>query len=129
MKEVPDVDLKHHFASKWSEFWLWVGLLLAPAAWAVQLQAIYLLIEYGCAGGSFVPVHVVSAAALAAAITGGLLSWRHWIGAGQKWKSEGSGVIPRSRFMSIVGMLLSALFSLLIFGQWLPAMMGVPCDK
>jgi hypothetical protein len=129
MKEVQNADLKHHFASKRGEFGLWAGLLLAPAAWAVQLQTVYLLTEYGCTGGSFTPVHIVSAVALAAAVFGGLLSWRHWLGTGEKWKTEKSGIIPRSRFMVILGMLLSALFSLLIFGQWLPTIMGVPCDK
>ena len=35
----------------------------------------------------------------------------------------------RRRFMAMVGVMSGALFTLVIFAQWLPTLLGVPCDK
>ena len=108
---------------------LWVGFLLPPAAWALQLQTLYLLSQYACATGDLLPNHIAAAIALILSLTGGAISWRNWQKAGSEWPSENAGVIPRSRFLSSLGLLSSALFSATIFAQWLPTIMGVPCGK
>ena len=114
---------------KSSNFGLWVGLLLPTAAWAIQLQTVYLTTEYGCKYGDFMPNHLVSIFALLASAVGGLVAWRNWLDAGREWESTGGDETSRRRFMAILGMLTGALFTLLIFAQWLPTLAGVPCDK
>jgi protein-S-isoprenylcysteine O-methyltransferase Ste14 len=117
------------FSEKRGQFWLWLGFLLPPVVWIIQLQTVYLTSEYGCGSNNFQPNNIVSVLALMFSIIGGLISWWNWLDSGRKWKSEEAGTISRSRFMSILGMLTSGLFTLVIFAQWLPTLVGVPCQK
>jgi hypothetical protein len=112
-----------------TQLWLCAGFILPPIAWGIQLQTVYLLSEYGCSTNYFLPIHVVSVAALLLSLTGVFISWRNWQQAGAKWKSEDGVVVPRSRFLAIVSLLSGSLLTLLTFAQWLPTLMGVPCDK
>lgn len=122
-------EAKKDFSEKRGQFWLWLGFLLPPLAWAAQLQIVYLLSEAGCGSGNFLPNHIVSGAALIFSVCGGLVSWHNWVKAGGEWKSEAAEPLARSRFMAILGVLTGALFTLVIFAQWLPTILGVPCDK
>jgi hypothetical protein len=107
---------------------LWIGMLLAPIAWSLQVEVLYLTSEYGCHASNFTLNHLVSIAALVMAILGAAMAWRGL--AIDTADSEESDVrSSRSRFMALVGVLTSVLFSLLIVAQWLPTLVGVPCDK
>jgi hypothetical protein len=108
---------------------LWVGILLPPVAWGVQLQTIYLTSEYGCLTADFVWNHVASVAALLLALAGGVLAFRLWRASGGGSEVEDGTPLSRARFMSILGIFSGVLFSLVIFAQWLPTLMGVPCSK
>ena len=120
---------KGEFFKSGGEFWLWTGLLLPPLSWAMQLQIVYLLSELGCSTGNFLPNHIASLAALALSVSGAAVSWSNYRKAGGEWPGERVGVIPRSRFMAALGLMTGALFSALIFAQWLPTILGVPCSK
>jgi hypothetical protein len=117
------------FSSTRSQFGLWLGFLLPPGSWAIQLQTVYLTSEAGCLSGDFTANHLVSIFAILFSIVGGAISWRNWLEAGKGWQSEKGSATDRSRFLSILGMLNAGLFALLIFAQWLPTLLGVPCDK
>jgi ABC-type uncharacterized transport system YnjBCD permease subunit len=110
-------------------FWLWVGMLLPPTAWAAQLQALYLTSEFGCFTSDFFWNHVVSVVALVLSIFGGFTAWREWKSAGSNTEDEGGNPLSRKRFMSMIGILTGSLFTAVIFAQWLPTLLGVPCDK
>ena len=122
-------DANREFSTTRGQFWLWLGFLLPPILWAIQLQTIYLTSGSGCKTGDFTANHLVSIFALLFSIAGGAISWRNWLEAGKGWKSESASSVDRSRFMAILGMLGAGLFTLLIFAQWLPTLLGVPCDK
>ena len=123
------MQAKQKFSEKSGKLWLCIGLLMPPVVWAAQLEIVYLLTEFSCKTSNFFTIHIASIISLALALAGTFISWRHWIETGGEWKSEKAGVVPRSRFMAILGTLLGALFSLLIFAQWLPTALGVPCYK
>ena len=110
-------------------FWLWIGMLLPPIAWAVQLQTLSLTSEYGCASSNFLWNHVASFAALLLSLFGGFTALREWRAAGASTEDESGKPISRRRFMAMVGILTGALFSAIIFAQWLPTALGVPCSK
>ena len=110
-------------------FRLWAGFLAGPVAWAVQLQAAYLMVYVSCAVGGNLPYHLTSLATLALAAAGTLLSWRNWRQAGVKLPDERGGVLTRSRFMAALGLLSGALFSVVIVAQWVPAFILPPCNK
>jgi len=112
-----------------SELLLWVGFLLPPLAWSISLETLYLFSDYGCTYASFLPNHVVSVAFLVVSLIGLAVAWSNWQKSGATWPDDSSGSIPRSRFMSALGLLTGTLFSILIFAQWLPTILGVPCGK
>ena len=122
-------NVKQEFSEAKGEVMLWLGFLLAPVVWSINLETVYLLSEYGCATTRFDPIHIVSIVSLVLAAAGGLISYRNWQAAGARWKSTETGSLSRSRFLAILGMLNGVLFTLLIFAQWLPTLTGVPCDK
>ena len=110
-------------------FWRWIGILLPPVAWAAQLQAVYLTSEKACGDLDFSWNHIVSAVALAAAIIGGAIAWGYWPGGDYQATKESGKPATRKRFMGIIGFALSILFAVVIFAQWLPTIVGVPCGK
>ena len=107
----------------------WVGILLPPIAWSIQLQTIYLTSEFGCYTSDFLWNHIVSVAMLVLSILGGFIAYTKWRALGSGTHTSADSPIDRKRFMAIGGILLSVLFTLLIFAQWLPTLMGVPCEK
>lgn len=112
-----------------SELLLWTGFLLPPLAWSIFLETVYLFSDYGCSTNNFLPNHVVSAAFLIVSLIGWAVAWSNWKKSGSTWPDDSSGSIPRSRFMSALGLFTGALFSALIVAQWLPTILEVPCGK
>jgi hypothetical protein len=123
------VDSKEKLASTAGEFSLWVGVLLPLVASAIYLEALYLLSEYGCKSGNFTANHIAAASTLVLSILGGLISYGNLKRVGLHWPDQQPDPATRSRFMAVLGILISALLSLLVFAQWLPTLLGVPCGK
>jgi hypothetical protein len=112
-----------------SELFLWIGFLLPPLAWSVFMETVYLFSDYGCKNENFLPNHVVSAIFLVISLLGGAIAWSNWQKSGSTWPDGSGGSVSRSRFMSALGLFTAPLFSALIFAQWLPTLLGVPCGK
>ena len=110
-------------------FRLWIGMLLPPAAWVVQLQTLWLTSEYGCKTSDFFWNHVVSIIALAVSIVGGLVAVREWRSAGAGTNDDDATRKSRRLFMAMIGIMTGSLFTIVIFALWLPTLMGVPCEK
>lgn len=108
---------------------LWAGILAGPMAALVQLQANYALVLWVCGSGGAWALHAVSLAALLIAAGAGLLSWRNWQRAGADWDDGGAGVLPRSRFMSAVGMFVSAHSALVVIAQWVAVFVYSACQR
>jgi len=109
--------------------WLWIGFLLPPIAWAMQLQAMWLTSEWGCAVSRFGWNHVVAIIALILSAAGTLMAWSFGK-AGRETPRSTVVEEPRTwNFMSIAGTVLGVYFTLVILAQWLPTLTGVPCGK
>ncbi|HEX8558088.1 MAG TPA: hypothetical protein VF668_08310 [Pyrinomonadaceae bacterium] len=108
---------------------LWASVLAGPLAALAQLQANYALVLWVCGSGQAWTLHAVSALALLASAAAGLLGWRNWRRAGAEWEDGGAGVLPRSRFMSAVGMMVSAHSALVVVAQWLAVFVFSPCQR
>lgn len=50
--------------------WAWLGIALAPLAWAAHIGARYPLVQVACGSGTSLPLHAVSAACTAVALVG-----------------------------------------------------------
>ena len=123
-----DKDLQG-FDDRGNDLRYWIAFLLPPIAWAIQVQALYLTSEFGCYTSNFVWNHVVSVVCLLLSLAGGFLAWQNWNIVGVNFEDESSSPETRKRFMSILGVLTGALFTVVIFAQWLPTLIGVPCEK
>jgi hypothetical protein len=110
-------------------FRLWLGLLGPPATWAIQFQTIYLLSEWACYAMDQTWNHVVSVAALVLSVFCVWVAFSEWRACGGGTENERSDPDTRRRFMAILGMMLGALSTALIFATWLPTLTGVPCGR
>jgi cytochrome c biogenesis factor len=107
---------------------LWTGLLLPPIAFLISLEVSYALVPAACSSGSELPVHLVHLGCLLLALIGGLIAWRWWKRQGATWAGEEGGPLARSRFMAGLGLLLCALFALVIVAMWIPSFLLDPCQ-
>ncbi len=107
---------------------LWVGLLLAPIAFLVNLEVAYALVPTACSSHYELPVHLVHLACLLLTLYGLLTAWRSWKALGATWPSEAGDPLARSRFLAGTGLLASAMFVLVILAQWIPSLMLDPCQ-
>src|SRR4051795_1531630 len=86
---------------------LWAGLLLAPAAFLLNLEVAYALVPTACSTGTRLLMHGVHLVCLFLAAAGALTAWRSWRATGEIWPGGAGGRLSRSRFMAGVGLLLS----------------------
>jgi hypothetical protein len=108
---------------------LWAGVLAGPVAWALSQQVTYLLATLDCSYGIDFALSPVMALTLLVAAGGAFLSWRNWRRAGRELPDEGGGVMSRSRFMAVTGLLLSAFSALIIIAEWLPIFFYRQCQR
>jgi hypothetical protein len=130
MSETVHPQHDQHRAAAPSDFTLWLGVLGPPLVWAVYFQFNYALARWFCHNHGLMGLgHAAAVVALLLAGAAGVLAWRDWRLLGGGWPSGAeSGTVGRSRFLSVIGMMLSALFVLLIAGNWLVLFFIDPCD-
>ncbi|HKG13264.1 MAG TPA: hypothetical protein VKB12_07990 [Pyrinomonadaceae bacterium] len=111
-------------------FALWAGLLAGPVVWLLQFQTNYTLVPVLCRGGARnVALHAVFVVALLLVASAGLLAWRNFRAAGATAEgTDDSGVLPRTRFMSLLGLCVTGVFFLVILAQWVASWVFGPCQ-
>jgi hypothetical protein len=109
--------------------WLWAGLLIAPLAFLLHLQINYALVTQLCQSEHKIIMHLVTLTFLLMSGGGGLISWLNWRETGSKWPGEAGSVRERSRFMAIIGLLISALVIFGLIVQWIPQFIFDPCQR
>jgi hypothetical protein len=105
----------------------WLGNLLAPVAFLIELEVAYMLVPRACDTGNLLPVHLAHTGALLLALGGTFFAWREW----RTWviarRTDMAEHAARSRFMAKVGLLASGGFVLVILALWLPSLFLDPC--
>jgi hypothetical protein len=107
---------------------LWIGVLLPPAAFLLNLEVAYALVPTACRTGNVLLVHLVHLVCLGLAVFGGLTALRYWRRSGSTWPDGEASLLGRTRFMSGLGMLLAIQFVLVILAQWIPSFILDPCQ-
>jgi hypothetical protein len=102
-------------------------MFLAPIAAAVSFQTNYILVPFACQSGWWMVLNVSPAIALAVSAYGLWTAWRNWHAAGAEIPAEEGGVLSRTRFLGIFGMLFSASACALILMQLIPVYLMHPC--
>lgn len=98
---------------------LWFGLFGGPVSGMLMVWTNYPLVDRACVSGNRLWLHAASALFLIIAVTAWLDSHRWYERVGDFPLTEG-GLMPRARFMSLVGMLTSSLAIIEIIFQWIP---------
>jgi hypothetical protein len=107
---------------------LWYGIFGSIVAWKLQLVTNYALYPYLCWHRLEIVNHVLSLLFFGMALSGALMAWRAWRHMGEETDLERGGVIGRSRFMAVSGIILSLYLALVILGQWIPNIVLSACD-
>lgn len=107
---------------------LWTGVLLPPIVLLIDLEVAYALVPTACARRNSLPVHLSHLICLALVLFAGTTALRCWRALGSTWSGEAGNSVGRSRFLAGLGLLLSALFGLVIVAMWIPSFMLDPCQ-
>jgi hypothetical protein len=109
--------------------WLWAGILIAPLAFLIHLSINYALVTQLCQSPHKLSMHLVTILFLLIAAGGGFIAWLNWARLGRKWPGEGGNVRERSRFMAVVGFIISVLVIFSLIAQWIPQFIFDPCQR
>ena len=107
---------------------LWIGVLVPPIVFLIDLEVAYALVPTACSARNRLPVHLVHLACLLVVLFSWVIARRCWKATGAIWPAEEGGPLGRSRFMAGVGVLMSALFALVILAMWIPSFILDPCQ-
>jgi hypothetical protein len=107
---------------------LWIGLFLPPIAWALQMQLNYWLVRGACARDSRLALFAVTLISLLLVTAAGFSSFLGWRRIGVKWPSGFGDRVSRSRFMAVLGLLMAALFFMVIVAQGMGVIVFHPCQ-
>jgi hypothetical protein len=105
------------------------GMFLAPFAWGSQLLINYSLTPTACATGQPWLLHLVSLAAVLAALGGALIAWRATARLTSGSTEEGDNREVGRRFLALGGLGLSLFFALVILALELPTWWLDPCQR
>jgi|ERR1051325_1920973 hypothetical protein len=114
--------------SGFSNFALWFGLLAGATAWAIHLEAEFVLVPTYCKRHASWPLHVVTVVLLGLTFVAWMISMAQWRNSPRTHEYL-EGRADRARFMAVLGTLLNALFFLLILAEWLPVFVVDPCFR
>ena len=102
---------------------LWVGTLTAPIAWAIQFLIIYALVPHVCKVGASKSLHITSLTFIVIGIVAGILSWWNLGQREHSFEEERESIT----FLGRLGMMTSAMFTLIMLAQVIPTFFIDPC--
>ena len=124
----PIADADRRYTTRRCLIELGAGILLAPAAWALHLNVSYFVAAEFCGGGWNLLLLAETLVFLGVASAGFWFAWSNYRNTGREWpRGDLDGVLIRSRFLAVGGLLLSALSLLLIVAQTIPILILEPC--
>lgn len=107
---------------------LWIGVLVPPIVFLIDLEVAYALVPTACSMQTRLVIHLVHFACLLLVLFGWVTAWRCWKATGSAWPAEEGGPLGSSRLLAGTGVLMSALFALVILAMWLPSFILDPCQ-
>jgi hypothetical protein len=110
-----------------STFAQWYGVLAAPVAWAVALQANYALSQYACKTGEVKWIAVSTLIFFLAAASGSVQGWRDYTKGKRALKDRKEAVGNRTVFMGQMAVMSGGLFATIIASHGIALIFFNPC--
>lgn len=104
----------------------WIGVFLAPTVYFAHLQLNYVLVPWSCATHQRIWVHITSLVAVLLALSGIWAARRVHARAANGHADDDT--LPRLRFLGLLGVLIGALFTLLLVAQLVAGLVISPCQ-
>lgn len=124
---VRDETAERHYWDGRGVVLLWIAMLAGPAAWTLDQGLGYAGVKPSCAGGSDLPLLLLSAVTVAMTAGGGWLAW-HCFQRVRDASEDGGAVVDRSYFMALVAIGFNLLIALLIVTAAVPIFVLSPCE-
>jgi vacuolar-type H+-ATPase subunit I/STV1 len=107
---------------------LWMLVVVGPIIVAVEQQMNYVLVRQACSAQRNLALYVVTIVALLLTIASAMVGISIWRRSGAEWPTEASDLANRIRFISVLGILSSAISFLLIVAQGIATVHFDPCQ-
>ena len=107
---------------------LWTSVLGGPITWLVSFEARYALARWACIFQTKLVLYGVTVLALGLCAASGMLAHHQWKALGEAQPSGDGGAIPRSVFMAIGGIVLSAGCFMIVLAQAIPELILGACE-
>lgn len=107
---------------------LWIGVLVPPIVFLIDLEVAYALVPTACSTRNRLPVHLVHLASLLLMLFAWVTARRCWKATGSTWPVEEGGPLGSRRLLAGIGMLLSGFVALVIVAMWIPSFILDPCQ-
>jgi hypothetical protein len=107
---------------------LWLLVVAAPVIVAAEMQANFVLVRQACSMQRNIVLYAVTVVAMVLTIATALVATSIWRRAGAEWPTEASDVASRVRFISVLGILSSAMSFLVILAQGIATVHFDPCQ-
>ena len=106
-----------------------LGLLLAPTVALTNQELIYATDIWACGHGLRATIHIVPALCLIVTIGCLVTAYRNWQAVGAGLDEEAATIGARTRFLALMGMIISIFSSLVILVQWAAVFVFQPCAR
>lgn len=107
---------------------LWIAIWTGPTVWLLSLLANFALAPWACSFGWKAALFGVTLAALAITAASAVASWRLWRKAGMELPGEMGGAVAGARSLGLAGVLLNAMFFLVVLAQGVPNVLLGACQ-
>jgi len=107
---------------------LWVLIIAAPVIVAAEMQANFVLVRQACSMQRNVALYAVIVVAMVLTIATAMIAVSIWKRAGASWPTEAGDGATRIMFISVLGILSSAMSFLVIVAQGIATVHFDPCQ-
>ena len=107
---------------------LWLLVIAGPAIVAAEQQANFVLVRQACSMQRNVALYAVVAVAILLTVATAMIGVSIWRRTGTAWPTEAGDLANRIRFISVLGILSSAMSFLVILAQGIATVHFDPCQ-
>ncbi|HXT16135.1 MAG TPA: hypothetical protein VN706_10935 [Gemmatimonadaceae bacterium] len=106
-----------------------LGWVLSPTVALINQELIYSTNMWACGRNQPAAMHVVPALCLIVTIGVAMTAYKDWKAAGGGVEEEAADVATRTRWMGLVGVVVSVFSALVILAQWAAIFVFDPCMR